>query len=594
MFDENVVFDVPKYQRAYAWGQEQVADLLSDLSRCCDARASGEKSNHFLGGIVSTKNDVSGSSREQRSIIDGQQRIASIILLVHVLREKHSVLAAKASDEGDAANEELAEKRIEKLTAQYFEYPDEVNLVPVTVPKLTLSEPDSACFRNLIALGAKQSDPERDSHKRLAEAKQLMADQLDAELEKESTLPGKLKLLANWVTVLNEDVRVIHMRTAYRAEAYRLFQVLNDRGIGLTEGDLLRAKCLELLDDKRYAAHQKSAEDHWNEVLKDAPGPTLDFLKWYHAARNGKRARQAHLFDDFIVANFPNSGAPLTSSAQANELRDLASDVRKYSGHCRKLVRGDWPFTTLDGSSTWQRDRLHLLIVQLRHTNCIPVLMAARELLSPKKFSEIVEMLERVVFRYKTICNQHATGLTTIYNKTAVDIRAKGERYSPNSLRKLCRTLIQDKAPDELFAANLAALEYNTDRSNKPLKYFLMTTEHYRQWCDDGATGSPKCKDKTRVYDFTNTTIEHIYPQNPESPDSTLEPYTNTLGNLTFLGPNDNNDAANTPYSTKRPIFQKSSVGLNRSIGENATWDVKAIEKHRDALIGYAKTIFVA
>ena len=56
------------------------------------------------------------------------------------------------------------------------------------------------------------------------------------------------------------------------------------------------------------------------------------------------------------------------------------------------------------------------------------------------------------------------------------------------------------------FRNDLLKLEYKTSGgSNKPIKYLLMTVEYYYQWFKDGATGSPTCLDKSRVYDFAGT-----------------------------------------------------------------------------------------
>ncbi len=56
--------------------------------------------------------------------------------------------------------------------------------------------------------------------------------------------------------VLAEDCTVIYMAADTRSEAYQIFQVLNDRGVQLTDGDMLRARTLELLDDKSLTSIQ--------------------------------------------------------------------------------------------------------------------------------------------------------------------------------------------------------------------------------------------------------------------------------------------------------------------------------------------------
>jgi hypothetical protein len=179
-----------------------------------------------------------------------------------------------------------------------------------------------------------------------------------------------------------------------------------------------------------------------------------------------------------------------------------------------------------------------------------------------------------------------------IYNEQAIAIRAAGSTYQVATLRNELRSLQVERTPDSVFRTHLNELVYKTRSSNKPVKYFLMTLEHYSRWYNDGAIGRPKCKDTTRVFDFANTTIEHIYPQNPDNPIQELEGVLNNLGNLTFLGPDDNNAAGNKPFEEKRSIFQVSSVSLNRDIAKNDSWDKAKVEERQEDLTEMALKVF--
>ena len=109
--------------------------------------------------------------------------------------------------------------------------------------------------------------------------------------------------------------------------------------------------------------------------------------------------------------------------------------------------------------------------------------------------------------------------------------------------------------PDDVFEANLRALKYSPRGGNKHIKYLFITLEEYSKWYDRGARGVPKCIDKSRVFDFSNTTLEHVYPQSPEEDkkNSELEEIKHTLGNLTILGPTDNKELGNKNFDEKKP-----------------------------------------
>jgi hypothetical protein len=225
-------------------------------------------------------------------------------------------------------------------------------------------------------------------------------------------------------------------------------------------------------------------------------------------------------------------------------------------------------------------------------------LLLAASQLDHRKFSQIVQILEKAFFRYKIICNQHATPLQTIYREEAILIRSDPANYQHTSLKQKLRNLINTRASDHVFKSNLELLEYKESGggSNKPLKYFLLTAEYYYPWFKQGAVGDPKCLDKTRVYDFASTSIEHIYPQNASGSsvfDSTLEPLKHSLGNLTILDPALNGMGDNDDFVTKKPIYQSSSVFLTKDeIGQKAAWTLNEITSHKRLLIDIGMKIF--
>lgn len=129
--------------------------------------------------------------------------------------------------------------------------------------------------------------------------------------------------------------------------------------------------------------------------------------------------------------------------------------------------------------------------------------------------------------------------------------------------------------------------------STKVLKYFLLTTEQFMPWIEDGATGAPRCFDKAAVYfDASQLEIEHIYPQNPEVPDESLEPHKHSLGNLTFWGPTDNKAASNLAYDKKREFYANSNVRLNREVAQQPLWTTTEIEARETTLLDRAKKVF--
>lgn len=114
MFEQNFLFEVPKYQRYYAWESEQVSDFIKDL----DGILADSEKDHFFGGIVCVSKKVDGSTRQQKELIDGQQRLTtSILLIISIIRKYEELLSSGTLSKDDV---EIIKSRIAKLEEKYI------------------------------------------------------------------------------------------------------------------------------------------------------------------------------------------------------------------------------------------------------------------------------------------------------------------------------------------------------------------------------------------------------------------------------------------------------------------------------------------
>jgi hypothetical protein len=591
LFAYKPMFFIPKYQRAYAWNSESVSDFVKDLKTCFEKRKSNLPINHFFGGILSVKHSVPGTiNQHEYEIIDGQQRIATFTLLVTCLIQIYKELETAAENAGNTNNLSIIVGRNEKLSGRYIEFNQEVQRVITPVEVLRLSKADHPFYKDLIR--DMNPSPSRDSHNRMFYAYKTLFNSIREIINSSTNLEDKMDDLEIIQNILENDFTVLHMVTTSRDDAFRLFQVINDRGTNLTDGDLLRAKTLELLEG--FHQEQDVVERLWDDILSDAPSDTENYLNWIYESYKGSRAKQNALFDMFLDEFFPQHQILNLTLHDAQQVRSTVRSAYEDILRCRKLVEGQWLYPIQQPITSWDRSRLSILIVELGHTLSIPLFLAASEL-DHRLFSEIVQLVEIVFFRYKIICNQHVTPLKSIYHQEALAIRQDPGSYKISSLRQKLQNLINLKASDQTFKNALGTLEYQeSGGSNKPLKYFLMTIEYYYQWYKDGAVDKPVCLDKSRIYDFAGTSIEHVYPRNADGSvlDANLEPCKNTLGNLTIMDPAQNNIGGNDSFAVKQPIYQTSSVLLTQEIGIKTAWTQQEIEDHKNLLIDAAVKIF--
>lgn len=589
LFGANLIFRVPRYQRYYAWDAEQVVDFLADLELCLKARAAGGRREHFFGGLVTVRTDVEGSSRQNMEVIDGQQRLASFSMLAAQLRNAATLLADAVDSTAPDNPREFLLDFAAALKTKYERFKDKIKLQVVEIDRLELSKPDLNFFKDLV--DNRNPTPNRMSHRLLKQAWDRIAVKLAQIVAAESTDVAKAQALSLVDTVMDKDWILIHMITDSKAEAYRLFRVLNDRGTGLTEGELLRAQLLEALDGVATPIEMQNVEDTWDTILAEAPDVVEQQLRSIYASRIGKRPGKPTLLDEFLAGCFPElANPPLSSTAVATvvaKVKTLHEEIHLLV----KLQGGEWPFPSSTKVTAWDRSRLGLLINELKHTNCMPLLLAATQL-AEKDFAEVVQMLERFMFRYKVISDAHIGAATSVYHEQAVAIRAAPKTYKIVDLRKKLQALLDKSANDAIFKSRLQGMMYERELTNKPLKYLLITLESYLRWYRAGATGVPKCLDKMVVFDPSATTVEHVYPEKASAADPSLEPLLDTLGNLTLLGITDNDAAGNKPFAKKKAIFEKSLVRLNQEIAKNSAWTAVVVEARQTDLEQVALKVF--
>lgn len=591
LFSEKPAFVVPKYQRGYAWEADEIEDFWKDVAATFEQRAPDRRHEHFFGGVVCVERRIPGTGKFSYEVVDGQQRLATFVLLGHVLIEKCLELAEAFEQSGDASSADLLRRRAHRLREHFIEHEDEQDRRPVTLRRLTLSNVDQVFFTQILDKTLPATDA-RDSHRRLRQAAVLLDEAITSRLDG-MTPAQRMDALRTFEEVLNDDCTLIQITSNRTKEAYRLFQVLNDRGMSLTAGDLLRARSLELLDPVPVRKHQPVAESIWDEILAGTASDTENFLRWYFSARQGKPPRKAALFDEFADAFFPSVDTPL-KDPDAKKFIARLEELRTAVRIMQELLDGNWPYDQPDPKvPQWDRYRVSLLLKELGHTNCMPLAYAAASKLDQSSFAKVVLIVEKFAYRYKFVCNEHISRATNIYLKHAKKVLEES-KYKIAELQTDLRGLLEQHASDAVFEQLLSETRYSTTGSNKPLKYLLVTLDDHWPWFKKGATGNAKVLDKTRPFDFSNTTLEHIYPQKAEAATKTakLEKVKHSLGNITLLGPADQDAAGNQDPKAKLPLLGQTTSNMNKDLGKLANWTEARIKARQGELLRLAKLVY--
>jgi uncharacterized protein with ParB-like and HNH nuclease domain len=594
LISKRLPFVVPRYQRAYAWeaGEaEEVSDFISDVNGLLEARFMNKPKGHFFGGLVSIEKPAPGTETGRLfEVVDGQQRLATFMITINLITKAFLKLSEAAKQSGASKIKNAAKAHAGIIENSFIKYTEVEGDEARERLRLKLSKADNDYFERLME-GVSQQSP-RDSHKRLQRA----MDKIDSELiepiinNTTASLNEKLQRLLALKACLTDDCFVIHIKSEDPKEAYRLFAILNDRGKPLSDGDLLRAYTLQLLEGNPRI--QQQVESHWDSILKYTDNDIDRFLRYYYASCVGERAPKRDLFNSFKEKFFKALPETLSAS-QARGLERLVNSIRLESNTFAKLNIGEWPYDN-PTATDWDRNRFWRLMSILRHDLCLPLLLSAHSQwgAQEKKFVELINLLERFVFRYISIVKNRPSRLADKYYKNAVAIRKNSATYLLDSLAKDLRDLMDRDADVNQFTNQLAKLSYDDSTQRRIIRHFLTTLEDYYTWFNKGAKRKAK-PDKSRSFDVMQNTIEHIYPQNPKTPTADLAPLVNDIGNLSFWGPDDNVEAGNKSFTDKKKLYISSSVRLNRELASLPDWNKAELEGRRKRLIEMALKIFV-
>ena len=575
-------FVVPPHQRAYAWNDDDIDDFIKDIKVLANKRTTDNSHQHFFGGIVCVNHFVPESPEGNRYlIIDGQQRLATFSMVLALIVRELEQIAQQGGEQQSAHAKNIRARYLEDQSVD--DQGQELNQ-----PRLVLSKVDKDFFADLL-WNPRQPKSTRASHRLLKRAwKKIHEGLIEDRSSTEMSLEDRRTNLLNLQTVITDGCHMIHIISNDQREAYRLFMTLNDRGKGLSAGDLLKSHTLELLQG--HDDSQENVEENWREILKVGDKNVEAFLRVYLPSRIGERAGRLTLYDDFRdkIFGFDGSISQTESKQISNEIHKMLHESITYN----KIVKGDWPYED-STTSMWDQNRLKRLSEILKHALCYPLLLAAKHRLPEDRFAEVVQILELFIFRYVVICKAHAGKLADTYYKHCLKIREQAENYSVEDLRNGLKALIVEDASDSLFKNNLVErLIYSgSAQVSRRILHFLSTLEDYRTWYDGGAQGKPR-PNTTSVFDISSLEVEHIYPQKAKIINNELEPLKHDLGNLSFWSADDNKAASNANFSQKKAMYANSRVSLNRDLANLDTWDQKALQKRRKQLVDMAVKIF--
>lgn len=286
---------VPNYQREYTWQGSQIDELFEDIESLTVRQLSNgayESTKHFLGLLVFVPQG--GSQSRVYNVVDGQQRLSTLILICAAARD--AIQEHSAKTKLDQSERDSFLKAAHSFESYIFR---EMRPFGTRTPILVPNKNDVELFKELVL----QAD--------LYENKKTLIEKKDKRDLQRSYFKAYEKIYKVIIDMINKDglkaivdlfvkidfgLTFVMFVSDDEADAFNLFETLNDRGLSLSALDLIKNKVLS------YSAGDPDFEQKWTDIFgRDGSiraGLAQQFIRNYLMLRHG------HINKDAVYSTF--------------------------------------------------------------------------------------------------------------------------------------------------------------------------------------------------------------------------------------------------------------------------------------------------
>jgi uncharacterized protein with ParB-like and HNH nuclease domain len=527
-------FSIPVYQRNYDWKESHCKKLFNDI----EAIAGNDKS-HFIGTIVCMASQNSNIAWREFTVIDGQQRITTVMLLLKAIYD---------SIDDDNIKKEICNSFLTNPFATEEKY--RFKFKPV--------ECDSLTYAHVIE-GNNVVNRSSNLWEKYELFKLLIKNSTHSAKDLFEAI-GKLEIVCIELKAEKENPQVI-------------FESINSTGLRLTDGDLIRNFLLMNCVDQD--TQTRLYKNYWVKIEKFCtPLYVPDFIRDYLTMKNGILVNKQEVYETFKKYAKDNF-----FGREQDMLAELYCYAEYYS-ICK--------FFKSDNSTLSQ------LLRQFHEINsqcAFPLLLwlfdkhYKQSTLSEEDLYEVIRILLSYQYR-RSICKLPTNGLNKFY---VVLLREIDESDNiPEKLLEILTNKVGNQAfpRNDIFRAAFSTSDLYRANNTQLAKYTLAMIEN-------------ELNSKEKVELTKEITIEHIMPQtlNQDWKDELGHDFEqihsqwlHTVGNLTLSG--HNSQLSNESYLFKRKVYRESNFKLSRDAATAEYWNANTILSRAERLAQYALRIW--
>lgn len=581
--DAGFCYIIPKYQREYTWGQYQWKDLYDDI---CE-----NDNGYFIGSIICIDNSSDAFQVKELEVVDGQQRLTTLCLLLTAIYNRLKEYKDELDEDDEDELPALRKSIICKGAANGL-------ILCPQIQNNNQADFNVVMLENGLIKSAKRE--KNWGNRKIAKCYKYFLQRLNQDIEASGDAARTLLEIKSKVS----KAVLVKIEVGSHAEAYTLFESLNNRGTPLTAIDLM--KNLILARAERAGLTCDDCFDEWQTLLgyltDDYSTQERFFRQYYNAFKN--------TLNEPFRTDGQRRKDPLGYIATRSNLLSIFEELinRDLSGFMSDILACGEIYSRFILSAD-EKDKYTNDLVDLSRIQGAPSYLLLMYLFKNQEMlgmddgdlRKTIQLLTRFFVRRNITDTPNTRDLNKIFMQIIGEIEDQ-QMEGGAIYQHIYDELVRWSAPDELFEEKLKGdiYEENVGAARFVLCAIAqkaMTTETWTDLWEQNDYGGKK------VFKWT---IEHIFPEGKNIPqkwvdmiaggdrslaDEYLEQYVHKIGNLTVTGYN--STLSNLSFIDKRDRLnsQKLYVGyrngleINKKLAEMDSWTIQDIINRTDELV---------
>nr|WP_294571346.1 DUF262 domain-containing HNH endonuclease family protein [uncultured Romboutsia sp.] len=535
IFSQDFWFVIPEYQRPYVWQKDNIEELIEDLYYAFEHK---EDNEYFLGSLV-LKN-TNNQNFTEYEVLDGQQRLTTFFMMIAVLRD-------------------LLEDEDYKSTMREMIYQKENKLKKIpSRNRITYYIRDNVESFISEFIISDNGTLKKDELLHRAESDNISISNMANGILIINNLLSQKENLEEFVVFLLNKALFIYVSTDNTEDAFRLFTILNDRGIPLTSADILKSTNIGQIQKEELKKYSKI----WEEI-EAKYGDNFDRFLVFIRNILVKQKANANLLDEF-EKNIYEKG-------KLNKGKDTIDLLSKYDEIYDEIIE-------LENKklSNEYKNLITIMKIGLQSEDWIPPLMYYY---SKFKFNRLDDFLKRLEYKFAGDLVAQESPTTRIENMNK--IMREIEKIDISNLNDFINNSdvfdINKRAYREVIDGNIYKRRFN--------RYLLLKLEYLMT------------DNTVHLSSYKTISVEHILPQNPsinsqwrnDFTDEEREFWTHKIANLVLISKRKNSKLSNLDYEDKKEKYLNERIDVFKGskvfIDKNLKWTVDVLQKRQEKLV---------